>query len=108
MFPLPNLSFASTDASQTAVNPLAGLLSGGFAFSPQNSFGGSGNTQDSRPVVTATQTPTLAAPGAPVAPYADSFGFGGGAAVSVPAGVNLLPLLLLGVGAVVVVAILRK
>ena len=43
------LSVASTDASSTAVNPVAGYISGGFSFAPQNSFGGKGNDQTSSP-----------------------------------------------------------
>lgn len=107
MIPIPNLSLSSSDQSQTAINPLAGLLGGGFSFSPQNSFGGRGNALESRPVLTTTQTPTIA-PAPAATPYADSFGFGGGAGVTAPAASNLAPVLLVGVGALVLVAILLR
>jgi len=74
---LPSLSLGLADNSTTAVNPLAGLLSGGFTFAPVNSFGGRGNVVTSTPTTTATQTPTVApniAPAAvssPLTPFAD-------------------------------------
>ena len=111
---LPNLSLSLADQSTTAVNPLAGLLSGGFTFAPVNSFGGRGNAVTSTPTTTATQTPTLAptiAPAAvssPLAPYADSMNGVRSDAAFVSGGSSLvLPLVILG-GAVLIALALRK
>lgn len=70
---LPSLGFSSSDNSQTSVDPLSGLLSGGFSFSPLHSFGGAGNSLSSTPTLSTSQTPTISRPNA-TAPAETVFG----------------------------------
>jgi hypothetical protein len=103
-------SFQASDSSSQAVNPLAGLLSGGFTFSPQRTYGGKGNTLTATPTATATLTPTQANSQGPGAtPFADGLlGFGGGAALTSPAGASiLLPVAIVG-GAILLSLALRR
>jgi hypothetical protein len=106
-------SVSASDSSSQAINPLAGLLSGGFSFSTAKVYGGTGSSLTSNPSANATLTPTQSnstAPGAmsPLTPFADGLlGFGG----SGPAGAGsslLVPAILLGGFLLLAVAIKAK
>ena len=107
-------SFQASDSSSNAVNPLAGLLSGGFTFSPQRTYGGKGNTLSATPTATATLTPTQAnsqgPAAAPAVPFSDGLlGFGGGAGYSPAAPSNLLlPVAIVGGALLLSLALRRK
>lgn len=107
------LSFSASDSSSQAVNPFAGLLSGGFTFGTQKQYGGSGNSQDNTAKPTATLSPQISnglPTGGGVTPFADGLlGFGGGSAASSGSASMslLLPAALLG-GAILIAVALRK